>query len=167
LLTLAGSQTLKAGVRKDEMKKTLYLALGLVVGLIGGYVIGGSLQPKIRPKMQQYLRLTFGTSNPAAVSDKDAQIMIDAARDYANEQAHDQTIFWQVMAICKLKELDATGKPQRADDYVNSTVKYFLEVYQSTNYIPGFAKFADKLYRDLGSDKAKIDISTFEHRGGG
>ena len=149
-------------VERSKMKRISYLAMGLVIGLIGGYFIGERLHPTIHPKMQQYLRLVFGTSDPSAVSDKDAQVMIEATRDYANEQAHDQTIFWQVFAVCRMKELCASGSPQKADDYVNSTVSNFLNAYRSTNYIPGYAKFVDKLCRDLGSDKEKIDISTFE-----
>jgi hypothetical protein len=145
-----------------KMKNLLYLMLGLAVGLISGYAISKTVQPSVRPKMQQYLKLTFGTSDPAAVSDKDAQFMIDFTHDYANEQAHDQTVFWQTLAICKLKELSSTGTPQKANDYVDSTVSNFLEIYRTTNYIPGFAKFASKLYDDLNSDKTKIDTSTFE-----
>jgi hypothetical protein len=61
-----------------------------------------------------------------------------------------------------MKELSASGSPQKATDYINSTVSNFLDVYNTTNYIPGYAKFADKLHRDLSSDKTKIDISTFE-----
>ena len=144
------------------MKRILYLLLAVVIGFIGGYLASEAFRPSIRPKMRQYLKLTFGTADPAAVSDADAQVMIDAARGYANEQVHDQTIFWQTLAICKLKELSSTGTPQKADDYVNSTGSNFLAVYRTTNYIPGFAKFADKLYRDLNSDKMKIDTSSFE-----
>ena len=150
------------------MKTIILPIVGMCACLWIGYVFGQHAAPKsISPKCRQFLRYTFGKDDIRLVTDEEAQIVMNGWELYRREGAFDQSLPWSVRTFCKLNELDASGVPEPATNYIHQVLTQFFADYHSGHYLkPEFAKFFDKLYRDLTSDTNRFDYTRFEQHGG-